>query len=152
MPALCLLVVGCFDPITDNKDGGGKDAARSDAKVVLDQKVKADQKVNTDTKPWPLGKYGEVCDSTKKCEAGLDCLYLKTSAPKGYCSAKCTNSLQQCTGTPAATTAYCLFAMGSFEYCVFLCKKNTTIYSCPTHLKCGANPNPPGSGQYICEP
>jgi hypothetical protein len=121
-----------------------------------DQGLPPDQGVPPDTRPpdtaQPKGTFGDRCTLSKPCETAYTCLSFVSGAD-GFCSKQCFNSLQPCTGGPGTTKPYCILSDGNGgEFCAFVCKLGTTTAPCPSTLKCGTSPNPPGSTQYLCEP
>ncbi len=96
------------------------------------------------------GKWGDPCSLESGCESGLDCVTFG-SAGKSFCTQKCTNQGQECTGTPpAGTKPFCVLsdkAQTTF-WCAFLCKAQSQTFPCPTELTCG----PEEKGNAACEP
>lgn len=95
--------------------------------------------------------FGAVCDAKTQCKTGLKCTMMTSTATKGVCLKKCTNSGKPCSGGPAGTAPYCILgSSGSTDiYCTFVCKASTQTWPCPTGLKCGALDS---NKQAYCEP
>jgi len=110
-----------------------------------------DQYIPPPDQPPILSQFGDRCSATKKCSYGFECK--QVTATTSYCTKKCTNLGQACTGGPTGTFSACIIpgSTTSVNYCGFICVTSTSTYSCPSTLKCGSSPNPPGSSQYICE-
>jgi hypothetical protein len=99
--------------------------------------------------PAGLAKFGDLCDpAASKCEAGLTCL--PYGATQGYCTMPCTTLGDQCPNTPAGTVAACLVEYQGQNQCMFLCKVDTSTWTCPSTTACESTPNPSGSTQYLC--
>lgn len=122
----------------------GVDAATPDdvAGFCLDDTASGGQ-------PTGLAKYGDLCDpAAPNCESGLICL--PYGATQGYCTASCSTPQAACPNTPTGTFAACIITYQSQDYCMFLCKADTTTWSCPSTTTCESTPNPSTSTQYLC--
>ena len=108
----------------------------------------------------PQKGFGDTCtaDNTKKCETGFSCVFMEQGAAKGFCTKTCTNSGQQCPGSPANTFAGCVLQVqtqggGTQNACAFICEHpQAGKYTCPGEMVCAAEDNPKGSGQKACLP
>lgn len=97
------------------------------------------------------GLYGAVCSAAAPCDTGFTCLQT-TGATKGFCSKLCTGTGTPCTGGPVGTMSFCIATVGTQTFCAFLCRVPGQTFNCPTALRCATTENPPGSGQFGCEP
>lgn len=98
------------------------------------------------------GTYGEPCGTANPCGSGLTCVQFMSG---GFCTQTCADNLKECTAgkpAPTGTKAFCVLPYNGQNYCAFLCKSSAGSWSCPSGLTCAASDNPPGSGQYVCEP
>lgn len=103
----------------------------------------------------PEAGFGDVCNQTTPCtNASTQCITLQGSTSgNGFCTKSCSNSGGLCPNSPANTQAFCLLGDGSGNnFCAFLCEVQGQKYDCPTGLTCSTTDNPPGSGQFACEP
>ncbi|MCA9667072.1 MAG: hypothetical protein KC503_15850 [Myxococcales bacterium] len=129
-------------------DGGGNNDITVDVPVGT-----GDSTVDQST--GPTAGFGDVCDQTTPCPTGLTCLQTQGAAA-GFCSKPCTNSGAQCPGAPTGTAAFCVAQVqtssGTQTFCAFICMAQGQTFTCPSTLKCATTDNPPGSGQFGCEP
>jgi len=98
------------------------------------------------------GGYGDHCAAAQPCGSGLACIQFMSGS---FCTQTCPNNLQECTSgkpAPKGTKAFCVLPYNGKNYCAFLCKTSSGSWSCPSGLTCASRDNPPGSGQYVCEP
>lgn len=101
----------------------------------------------------PRGKWGSRCKGANDCDAGLICLTVQGTP--AYCSKTCPQLMQQCSGVPGKTAAFCQSTGGGQKACVFLCKARVgtgppTEFPCPSGLRCIPVSGKPGTS--ICVP
>jgi hypothetical protein len=104
----------------------------------------------------PISNFGDPCTQASPCPPHLRCVTFQ-GASDGFCTVTCSPQGGVCGGAPAGTLAACVAEIddgqgGTLDVCGYLCGAVGQVFNCPTSMTCSTTQDPPGSGQFPCNP